>query len=182
MFTMKGTLAVSTVVLSLAWVGCGGSAQPPKSLAAAPLPPPPPTAAQPSATPVVPDSDKSATVRISDEIVAACGLQKHDAFFAFDSSRLTDADRKVLSDLATCFTTGPLKGRTMKLVGRADPRGETEYNFVLGQSRADAVAQFLQTKNLERARIATSSRGSMDATGHDEHGWAEDRRVDIMLQ
>lgn len=182
MFTMKGMLAASGVVLSLAWIGCGGTVEPPKS--ASTLPRATAQAPAPKLVPsaAAPEPDKSAKLRISDEIVAACGLKQHDAFFAFDSSKLTDSDRKVLIDLATCFTSGPLQGRKMKLVGRADPRGETEYNFVLGQSRADAVAQFLQAKRLESARIATSSRGAMDATGQDERGWAEDRRVDIMLE
>ena len=31
------------------------------------------------------------------------------------------------------------------------------------------------------ARMEISSRDEMDATGHDESGWAMDRRVDLML-
>jgi hypothetical protein len=31
------------------------------------------------------------------------------------------------------------------------------------------------------AKVATSSRGAMDATGTDEGGWTRDRRVDLML-
>ena len=80
-----------------------------------------------------------------------------------------------------CFTSGPLKGRILKVVGHADPRGETEYNFVLGNSRADAVGGFLRSKGMDNAKVATTSRGELDATGTDESGWARDRRVDLLL-
>ena len=43
----------------------------------------------------------------------------------------------MLQQIATCVTTGPLRGKTLKLVGRADPRGEVEYNMGLGEHRAD---------------------------------------------
>jgi peptidoglycan-associated lipoprotein len=83
--------------------------------------------------------------------------------------------------VARCFTSGPLKGRILKVVGHADPRGETEYNFVLGNSRADAVGGFLRSKGMDNAKVATTSRGELDATGTDESGWARDRRVDLLL-
>jgi peptidoglycan-associated lipoprotein len=51
----------------------------------------------------------------------------------------------------------------------------------LGQSRADAVGLYLAAHGLTRSRVSTTSRGALDATGHDETGWAHDRRVDIML-
>jgi peptidoglycan-associated lipoprotein len=77
--------------------------------------------------------------------------------------------------------TGPLKGRSMRLVGHADPRGNEEYNMALGGRRADNVASAIASAGMDSARMATSSRGKMDATGTDEAGWAKDRRVDIML-
>ena len=63
----------------------------------------------------------------------------------------------------------------------ADPRGETEYNFALGQKRAGNVAGFLAKKGLEQARMATSSKGELEASGVDEDGWSRDRKVDILL-
>jgi len=48
-------------------------------------------------------------------------------------------------------------------------------------SRADAVGGFLRSKGMDNAKIATTSRGELDATGSDEAGWARDRRVDLML-
>jgi peptidoglycan-associated lipoprotein len=69
----------------------------------------------------------------------------------------------------------------MNLVGHADPRGEEEYNMVLGGRRADNVQHFLVSVGLPTGQAMTTSRGEMDATGTDEAGWAKDRRVDVVL-
>jgi hypothetical protein len=34
---------------------------------------------------------------------------------------------------------------------------------------------------MDNAKIATTSRGELDAQGQDEPGWARDRRVDLLL-
>ena len=127
------------------------------------------------------DSPNAASVSISDEIRRACGLADTDAFFDYDSSRVTPKADRVLTGLASCFTAGPLKGRGMKLVGHADPRGDSEYNLLLGGRRADHVGSALSKKGLQADRISSSSRGEMDARGKDESSWASDRRVEVML-
>jgi len=121
------------------------------------------------------------TVAIDDAILRACHIKADQAYFPFDSAHLESNDVRPLDEVATCFRTGPLKGRTLKLVGRADPRGDEEYNLVLGQSRADSVGSALTRDGLDRKRITSTSRGNLDAKGHDENGWSLDRRVDILL-
>ena len=127
------------------------------------------------------DIYRQSQINISDAIRKACGISDSDAFFAFDSANIRDADHRVLGALAECFSTGPLKGREMRLVGHADPRGESEYNLVLGGRRADSVKSFIAQKGLDPQRMSTTSRGEMDARGTDEAGWARDRRVDVVL-
>jgi len=126
------------------------------------------------------DVATQAQISISDEIKQACHISDPDAYFAFDSARLTDQDNRVVGELADCFSNGPMKGKTMRLVGHTDPRGDAEYNMVLGQNRADNVKHILVEKGLSAERIQTSSRGKMDAKGHDEAAWALDRRVDVL--
>ena len=126
-------------------------------------------------------SPTASAVRISDEIVKACGIRAPNAYFAFDSAHVLQDDAEPLEQVATCFGSGPLKGRTLKLVGHADPRGGSEYNMTLGQTRADAVDGYISSKGLDKAKTESSSRGAMDATGTDDDGWARDRRVDVML-
>lgn len=151
---------------------------PPKTVAAAD----PGAVEEPRAAPARPGpAENTASVSISESIRKACGLPETDAHFDYNSSNVTPQADRVLSGLATCFTVGPLKGRGMKLVGHADPRGESEYNLLLGGRRADHVSAALSEKGLAESRMATSSRGEMDATGEDESGWARDRKVEVML-
>jgi peptidoglycan-associated lipoprotein len=157
--------------------GCGG-AKPPEAQTG----PTQATAATPSQQTAKDDKTASSgTVSISEDIRRACGISDTDAYFSFDSAHITMQDIKPLNLVATCFTTGPLKGRAVSLVGHADPRGTSEYNITLGQSRADAVEGYLVRKGVSKGKAASSSRGAMDATGTDESGWARDRRVDVML-
>lgn len=127
----------------------------------------------------------SPNVNVSDELAAACKLRFDDAAsapkFDFDQSLLGAADDDVLSQIAKCVTTGPLAGRALGLVGRADPRGEEQYNMALGDRRAKSVRDYLSGLGVNGNSLAMSSRGKLDATGTDEDGWQRDRRVDILL-
>ena len=152
-----------------------------------PAPPPvsPATATGPAAVaPAAPRADTTAptsgSVHIDDRIVKACG-DLPTAHFAFDSASVAGDAAAALDALARCFLSGPLTGKGMKVVGHADARGEVEYNLALGQQRAGSVAGYLGSKGLDKARIATSSKGEFDATGADEEGWARDRKVEIFL-
>lgn len=171
--------AAAVALSASALLACGG-APPPKTADNSPPPPaaPPPTTRLPDKAP---DSPTASAVRISDEIVKACGINEPDAYFAFDSANIRPEDSKVLQQVVTCFTGGPLKGRTLKLVGHADPRGDSDYNMTLGQSRADSVAGYMRSKGMDKGKTESTSRGAMDATGADDPSWARDRRVDLML-
>jgi peptidoglycan-associated lipoprotein len=141
-------------------------ASPPQSVGAAP---PPAPAVQPTEVALAPD------------ILRLCGIPNADAYFNFDSASVAGKARTPLDAVAACFTTGKLAGRGMKLVGRADPRGASDYNMTLGQSRADAVASYLERRGVSPSHAASTTRGALDATGTDESSWAHDRRVDILL-
>jgi peptidoglycan-associated lipoprotein len=127
------------------------------------------------------DEPGKSAINIDPAILKACNLTVDSAHFAFDSARVRPEDDRTLGAVATCFATGPLKGRQLRLVGRADARGDSEYNIVLGQARADAILQFVNAKGLAKSQTASTSRGAMDATGTDDAGWLQDRRVDLVL-
>jgi peptidoglycan-associated lipoprotein len=122
----------------------------------------------------------SGSIHIDPKIQAACSGVK-TTHFAFESSAIQSDAAEVLGSVAQCFVSGSLKGKGLKVVGYTDPRGETDYNFALGHRRAGSVAEFLAKKGLDNKRIATSSRGELEAKGNDEDGWAEDRKVNIFL-
>lgn len=171
--SIAGALCVATCVSVAA---CSGAEQ-----AHAVTPSPAPVEARAMPQPQAPNTPVAANVQISEDILRACNIPDADAYFAFDSSHLTKFDGAPLDAVATCFRTGPLAGHKMQLVGHADPRGASDYNMALGQSRADSVGTYLRGRGLGSDTISTTSRGAMDATGHDETGWAHDRRVDVLL-
>jgi peptidoglycan-associated lipoprotein len=133
------------------------------------------------ATPEAPT--KLRGIAVSDDIRKICKIEETDNSprFDFDSSSLSGLDRAVLAQVARCLTTGPLRGQPVQLVGRADPRGELEYNMTLGETRAGGVHHYLVGLGVPAAQMATTSRGELDAVGTDEDGWEKDRRVDLRL-
>jgi peptidoglycan-associated lipoprotein len=163
------------VVLAAALAGC--PSQPPPKVATEPVAPPATTT---TAAPPL----KDPAVTVSKDIADACNITVPDRApkFDFDSSNLSTAEKEILTQVATCLTTGPLKGRSVKLTGRADPRGEQEYNMDLGENRGTSVKKFLAGLGVAEAHMAVTSRGALDAVGTDEGGWQKDRRVDVTLQ
>jgi peptidoglycan-associated lipoprotein len=129
---------------------------------------------------------QTAGLSVSETITKACGIApradgKTTPNFEYDSAALGQEDRKLLGEVARCLSEGALRGRSVTLIGRADPRGEPEYNFTLGGSRADTVHRYMVDLGVGREHLVATSRGELDATGKDEAGWAHDRRVDVEL-
>ncbi len=165
-------ISALAIVSSLATVGCADK------------PPAAPQTVTSAPRPFI--SAASAHVGLSEEIAAACNIKfnARDAApkFDFDQSDLLPEDREILQRVAVCVTTGPLRGRSLRLIGHADPRGEAEYNMALGALRAGSAFQFLTHLGVDPKKLAQSSRGELDATGTTEDGWRHDRRVDILLK
>ena len=174
-------LAPVILVGSSALIGCSHDAPPPVA-ANEPVGVTQTTSSIVSTTTTEPRAGMS----VAPEIASACNIDFQAAApapkFDFDDSSLQDNDRAILDQVVTCVTTGPLKGRSLELTGRADPRGESEYNMDLGSQRASSVKSYLVQAGVSDAQISTTSRGALDATGTDESTWAIDRRVDITLK
>lgn len=128
----------------------------------------------------------SHTLALSPEIVKLCGIKPTSSGtspkFAFDRAELSEDDHAILQQLATCMRTGPLQSKGVDLIGRADRRGTEEYNLALGSRRARSANDYLQALGVSQTQLSQTTRGALDATGTDEPGWANDRRVDIMLR
>lgn len=124
-------------------------------------------------------------VGVSSELTRLCNISFGNVDrapkFDYDDAELLPQDRDVLEQIARCVTTGPLKGRKLALVGRADPRGEDEYNMVLGEHRAVSVSDYLAKLGVHSNKLGQTSRGKLDAEGTDEETWQRDRRVDVTL-
>ncbi len=128
----------------------------------------------------------SPNLALSGDIMQMCGIKAAATAappqFDYNKDELTPDDRTVLDQLATCLTTGALKGKAVSLIGRADPRGTEEYNLGLGSRRAGSVSTYLEHLGVGAPQLAVTTRGALDATGADEASWAKDRRVDVLLK
>jgi len=179
------TLALAAVVSIAALSGCSKDKKVAKPTPEAKTP----IAAKPAdeklLEQVTADQQVSQSLALSGDIVNLCGIKVQTASaaptFDYDKAELSPEDRAILDQLATCLMTGALKGKTVALIGRADPRGTEEYNLGLGSQRAGSVGSYLTRLGVQQSQLSVSTRGALDATGTDESGWQKDRRVDITL-
>jgi peptidoglycan-associated lipoprotein len=177
-------LAVLVVLapVASATLGCAdhkAAVPPPMTPATAPAAPPKNEAPAPATDAAI----DTGALHVSDAIARACGLPRSESApkFDFDSTTIAPQDRELLAAIARCLVDGALRGQSLALIGRADPRGEDEYNMSLGESRADTVQRYLHDLGVGANHVRATSRGKMDAKGTDEQTWAVDRRVDIEL-
>jgi OmpA-OmpF porin, OOP family len=102
--------------------------------------------------------------------------------FGFDKSVLTDADKDQLDQLATTLQTA--RGYILAVTGGTDTTGDANYNYQLSQRRADAVANYLQTKyNIPPHKFYLVGIGKDQQVADDNtrEGRAQNRRVEIKL-
>src|SRR5688572_25554246 len=119
---------------------------------------PAPAATQATSTAKPGLATASPQLGVSEDIVKQCRLQldpQKAPKFQYDEFSLLPEDRAVLERVAICITSGPLKGRKLELVGRADPRGTQEYNLGLGDRRASTVSTYLQRLGVSNGQLAT---------------------------
>ena len=102
--------------------------------------------------------------------------------FGFDKSVLTAADKQQLDDLATNLTN--TRGYILAVTGGTDSVGDAGYNYQLSQRRADAVANYLQSKyNIPPHKFYLIGIGKDQQVASDSTaaGRAKNRRVEIKL-
>ncbi len=87
-------------------------------------------------------------------------------FFALDSYSLDSASRTTLDAQATWLARYPNVNVTIE--GHADERGTREYNLALGDRRANAARDYLQSRGGAPIRLQTFSWGKAGAA---VEGW-----------
>lgn len=165
-------LATIPLLLAASGAGCATPKPPEQPVAPTQWPAKPQSTTAPKSGE---DNPEASQIQIDPAVQRLCKVPT--AYFSFDSSALDHEARKALNVLAACFVTGAAKLESMVITGHADPRGEKEYNFALGQKRAGSVAAYLISQGLDEGRIETTSRGELDADGTDDLGWTLDRKV-----
>ena len=137
-------------------------------------PPPPPPPPPPAPQPRVPTEDEIFSNKTLDQLNVEKPLA--DAFFAYDSTDLTEEARASLQKNADWMKRW---GSTKVMVeGHADSRGTNEYNLALGERRADAVRDYLVSLGLATDRITIVSKGEEQPFCSDENEscWQQNRR------
>ncbi len=102
--------------------------------------------------------------------------------FAFDKAVLTAEDKRQLDQFAAQLTSA--RGYILQLTGGTDSVGDAQYNYQLSQRRADAVANYLQTKyNIppHKFYLVGIGKDQQVATDKTAAGRARNRRVEIKL-
>lgn len=167
---------VGSATLAITLLACSRDSPPPQAPSSAPEPPAPAQADF--------SDDRETSVQVSQEVKDRCELPsspREVPWFDYDDATLRARGTNILDDVARCLSEGALKGHTVTLVGRADPRGSDEYNRQLGFSRAEAARTYLQDRGVAPENVRLLSRGEQGARGFDEETWQLDRRVDLEL-
>lgn len=100
--------------------------------------------------------------------------------FDFNSAALTDEAQKQLDMVAFCLSEGPMKDKTLHIVGYTDPAGSEAYNYELGYVRAGNVAKYLTQQGVKRSQLVVMTRGEEGASPDPER-WPAERIVDLTM-
>jgi len=98
-------------------------------------------------------------------------------YFTLNSSDLDTKAKSTLADQAEWLKKNP---RALVVIeGNCDERGTTEYNFALGERRANAARRYLVANGVDAKRIRIISYGKEKpvALGSTEEAWAQNRNA-----
>lgn len=101
--------------------------------------------------------------------------------FAVDSANIDPGFRTTLDNVAT--TLKQYEKTYIDVLGHTDSTGSDAYNQGLSERRASSVANYLGSRGVQQARLATRGYGETQpkASNADESGRAANRRVEIRL-
>lgn len=100
-------------------------------------------------------------------------------YFDFDSSELrSDQLSRLDKNLQYLLDDGEVN---VLVEGHCDERGTTEYNFALGERRAQSVKNYFTRNAVTPQRIQILSKGEEEPSveGHSDAAWGKNRRVEF---
>lgn len=101
-------------------------------------------------------------------------------YFDYDKSKVDAKYLEILQAHANYLIKNPAQG--IKIEGHCDERGTPEYNIALGERRAKAVAQYLQSLGVSASQITTVSYGEEKPVdlSRTNAGFAKNRRAELV--
>ncbi len=148
-----------------------------------PPPPPPPEPVVPEISepepPPVPAGPSEAELR-RQRIAQRIAEVVKPVYFALDQSTLTQDSRSTLSAIGDLLKE--FDEVSIKVEGNCDDRGTDEYNFALGERRAKAARDYLESYGIAAGRLSTISYGEERAamTGEGDDVWSKNRRDEFV--
>lgn len=105
-----------------------------------------------------------------------------DVFFDYNKSAVRDDLRAILAKNASILKSD--KSTTVVIEGHADERGTSEYNIGLGESRAQAVRNYLVNLGIDAGRISVVSYGEEKpfCGERNEDCWQQNRRAHFVVK
>ena len=101
-------------------------------------------------------------------------------YFDFDQAGIRASERTKLQAAQDYLSKNPQ--HRILLEGHCDWRGTAEYNLGLGDRRAAAARQYLETIGVSAARLETLSKGDLDSVENaNDEQMGKDRRVEIVI-
>ena len=109
-------------------------------------------------------------------------LGSNEFYFDFDLSSLQATAKRALNKYVSYLKSH--SAVSVVIEGHTDTVGTREYNLGLGQRRAEAVADYLVTRGVQRSRIRTTSFGEEKPAlkGNSRFTNSKNRRVILNLQ
>ncbi len=99
--------------------------------------------------------------------------------FDFNSARLQEVSKPLLSSLAEAMVSERIKALRFKVEGHTDAVGKAGYNQQLSEKRAQSVLEFLATRGVEKDRLTAEGKGASELLLPDKPDAMENRRVRI---
>jgi hypothetical protein len=131
----RRSLGRSLAALVAALVGCGGAARPVAPAVAPPV------------TRVVLE------VAVEPALLSACEVHGGRTRFDFDPAVLDPPDSDALKRLAHCLARGPLAGRRVCVVDRADPARPGDHEVEPGRTGAATIGRYLAFHGVPRGAV-----------------------------
>jgi len=146
-----------------------------RSRTAADLPPAPPSDMTPSEGDISSDTTGSPAAGSRADFMQSVPTDR--VFFELDSYSIDDEDRRTLDAQAEWLNRNASVRVTIE--GHADERGTREYNLALGDRRANAARDYLQSRGVAASRMQTISWGKERPAvpESNEAAWSQNRRA-----
>jgi OOP family OmpA-OmpF porin len=130
---------------------------------------------------VATETAATATATVMEKITIAASM-----LFGFDSAELSDDAKAVIDERIQTLAGQAQLTSIMRVEGHTDTTGPEEYNLLLSQRRAQAVADYIvsQSYRVTASDIEVVGKGESNPVASNEtrEGRAQNRRVDIFAQ